>query len=177
MIGAPLYAPPPRWLVVARQYEGLAEVPGPLSNERIKSMWLSLKNGAWYWSHYGSNDSALPWCGAAMAYVMRSCGIEYPSLYASARSWLDWGQEFSSPCHGMVVVFGRKGGAHVAIVDGVNEHGMLMCWGANQGDRVSLAAFNRKRALGFRWPPGQPCPINSYLPVLRSDAPTSTNES
>src|SRR5688572_1629286 len=103
----------PQWLEVARSYDGLAEVPGPASNERIKAMWLSLKNGAWYWSHYGNDDSLLPWCGGAMAYVMHACGIEYPKLYASARAWAKWGNPLTNCVRGAIVVFSRAGGAHV----------------------------------------------------------------
>jgi uncharacterized protein (TIGR02594 family) len=146
------YQPDPPWLVEARKHDGQAEVPGAGSNQWIADVWATLKNGSWYWSHYGKDDSLLPWCGAFVAFCIQRSGLEYPKLYASARAWADWGELAGHFVRGGIVVFARKGGGHVGFIDSIDQHGRLMVWGGNQSDRVSLAPFEKSRVIAVRWP-------------------------
>jgi len=170
----------PTWLAIARRSLGVAEIPGPKSNGWIRDMWHRLKGGAWYWKHFGSDDSLLPWCGAFVAHAMQAAGIEYPKQYASAKAWLDWGTPLVRPVLGCIVVFDRSGGGHVGFVVGRDSQTRnLLVLGGNQGDRVSIAPFASSRIAGFRWPPGLavPAPFEASIPILASNGePLSTNE-
>lgn len=163
------------WLVEAKKHLGKKEVPGPGVNAWIKAMWHSLKGGAWYWIHFGKDDSKLPWCGGFMAKVMKDCGIAYPANYASAKAWAAWGTRLATPIYGCVVVFERAGGGHVGFAVGKDSLGRLMVLGGNQNDKVSVAPFDKTRAVAYRWPPGQPFTGNP-LPLLTSTAKSSTDE-
>lgn len=165
-----------RWLEEAHHHHGLRETAGPLSNPELETMWRSLPGGAWYWDHFGRDDSKLPWCGAFMAYVMKACGIVFPKRYASAAEWLFWGVALDAPTVGCLVIFKRPGGAHVAIVIGRNAHGQILCIGGNQRDSVCVLAFDEERVDGYRWPPDEPLPALARLPTLAATAATSRNE-
>jgi uncharacterized protein (TIGR02594 family) len=165
----------PRWIIAARQRIGMKETPGPGSNSLIKAMWLKLKGGAWYWTHFGSDDSKLPWCGAFVAMTMDECGIAYPKNYASAKAWAEWGERLIGPAYGCIVVFDRAGGGHVGIVVGQDKFGRLLVLGGNQGDAVSVVPFERARAIAYRSPPGEKF-IPVTLPLFTSAAASSSNE-
>lgn len=165
----------PPWLTAARGYLGMAEVPGPASNSRIRDLWLRLKGGAWFWRHFGGDDSRLPWCGAFVARAMQDAAMDFPDRYASALAWLSWGRTLHTPVVGCVVVFKRAGGGHVALAVGRDEQGRILCLGGNQGDRVSVAPFDEGRVLGYRWPLGYPI-LDEALPVTHSASPSSTQE-
>lgn len=166
------------WLNEAEKWVGVKEVPGPGVNARIRALWYDLPGGAWFWKEYGSDDSKLPWCGAACAGIFKACGITLPKNYASARSWATWGQALDEPTIGAVLILGRKGGAHVCIIAGRDARGRLMCYGGNQGDAFTLAPFDlsTRDVIGIRWPQGQPLPALQSLPLITSNAAASTNE-
>ncbi len=156
----------PEWLGIARRHIGQTELPGPPSSAWIRNMWHRLKGGAWYWTHYGSDDSRLPWCGALVALCLDEAGLPYPQNYASARAYLDYGVRLNAPILGCIVVYERAGGGHVGFVVGRDDLGFLMTLGGNQGDKVSIAPFNTNRVLGYRWPPGAPytsAPLARYV--------------
>lgn len=163
----------PLWLTEARKHIGQAEVPGPGANAWIKSLWLSLKGGAWFWSQYGQDDSKLPWCGAFAAAMMKSVGLVYPERYASALAWLEWGQGLLYPIMGCIVVFTRDGGGHVGFCTGVAPDGRLLILGGNQGNEVCIRAFPRERVSGYRWPAAVPVPDGG---LLVGAAPATTGE-
>lgn len=162
----------PIWLQCARLYLGEAEIPGIENNPIIVRMWDGI-TGLW-------RDDETPWCAAFVHQVLTDMGL--PSTRsAAARSYLKWGVRLAEPALGCVVVFwrGSPGGwsGHVGFVAGVDERGRLLVLGGNQGDAVSLAAFDRERVLGYRWPEGEPLPVHhDALPVYANVGPTSRNE-
>lgn len=157
----------PVWLAIARADIGLREIPGKATAPKI-AMWLK-QLGAW-WS-----DDATPWCGVACAAWFRGAKVALPKHWYRARAWLDWGMALTHPVRGCVVVFERKGGGHVGLVEGRDQFGRLLVIGGNQGDAVSLAAFDTSRVLGYRWPSGVPLP-SAPLPTFAGGVPVSTNE-
>lgn len=165
----------PKWLIESRKYLGQREVPGPGSNAWIKSLWLGLKGGEWFWKQYGNDDSKLPWCGAFVAFVFRQLGMVYAAKYASAKAWLDWGVRLTKPAVGAVCVIGRQGGGHVFFVTGVMPNGRIVGIGGNQNDGVTEASFAPDRMLGYRWPKDAPLPTSYELPVIARIA-ASTSE-
>jgi uncharacterized protein (TIGR02594 family) len=136
----------PKWLLCARKDVGLREIAGAKHEPRITQMLIRL--GAWW------RDDETPWCGVAVGNWMFEAEVQPPAAYYRAKEWLKWG----IPCEpqvGAVAVFDRAGGGHVALIIGQTEAGHLVCLGGNQRDMVCLAAFNRDRLLGCRWPIGR----------------------
>lgn len=158
----------PAWLAIARTQIGVAEVPGK-GDSPVIARWLRTL-GAWW------TDDATPWCGTFVGWCLREAGQEVPRHWYRARAYLEWGVQTAQPDVGSVVIFERTGGGHVGFVVGQDERNRLMVLGGNQGDRVSIAPFDRARVLGYRWP-SYPPPWLRQLPRLASNgAPLSTNE-
>lgn len=158
----------PPWLDIAREYIGLAEIPGAGTNSTIRSWLERLK--AWW------RDDETPWCGTFVAYCLDVNAYALPKYWMRARDWASWGRELLTPIPGCVVVFSRQGGGHVGFVVGQDYDGRLLVLGGNQGNRVSVAPFTRDRVLAYRWPTEQPLPVYHGVPILSSNEKTSTNE-
>lgn len=161
------------WLIVGLTFLGLAEIPGKLTHPTIAG-WLAKLKAPW-------RDDETAWCGTFVAAVMDLAGIKPVKGWAGARNWLSFGVKLPSPCVGCVVVFwrGKRDGwsGHVGFVVGKDARGNLMVLGGNQGNKVSIAPFDRSRVLGYRWPAGASHPdLNIDLPPLDSDGKVSTNE-
>lgn len=161
----------PVWLKVARKFIGQKEVKGIQSNPWILSLWDTVP---WIWASYARKDDSLaPWCGAFMRKVMIDSDIKSPRKWWSAREWSTWGMPLSTPLFGSIGVMIRKGGGHVGIIVGRDNAGNLLVLGGNQGDAVSVAAFNPSRFTAFVWPRGHEI-ILGQLPIL--SAALSVNE-
>lgn len=158
----------PPWLVEARKHEGLAEIPGPKTNDII-GRWLK-QLGAWW------TDDETPWCGTFVAHCMQVASVTLPKNWMRAKAWADWGIKLSAPELGCVVVFERTGGGHVGFVIGRTIAGNLLVLGGNQGDRVKVSEFSRQRVVGYYWPTSVPLPIHQALLVMDSTGQLSTNE-
>jgi uncharacterized protein (TIGR02594 family) len=131
------------WIVRARAHVGLAEIQGPKHSTAIAG-WLS-KLRAW-WS-----DDETPWCGVFVAAMLED-DAPLPKHWYRALAWKDWGVRLDQPEVGCVAVFERAGGGHVGFVVGRDRMSNLLVLGGNQGNRVSIAAFPRNRAVAYRWP-------------------------
>lgn len=160
----------PHWVREAQQYIGLREIPGSPTAPAI-ALWLQ-QLGAWW------RDDETPWCGTYVAAVMKACDIAPPKAWYRAKAWLDWGSVLALPKTGAVVVFERPGGGHVGLVLGVDEQGRLLVLGGNQGNKVSVAPFDRDRVLGYRWPAQwmQLVPAGELPLLVSGGAPSSANE-
>ena len=156
----------PRWLTHARQYIGVAEIPGLKHEPKILQWWKAIKRG-------GIKTDEVPWCAAFVGALLEDVGV--PSTrYESAASYLKWGVPLQQAMVGCVVVFTRNGGGHVGFVVGKDKLGNLLVLGGNQGDKVSIRAFPLARVAGYRWPEPGPALLTA-LPVL-SGAALSTSE-
>ena len=155
----------PQWLAIARPLVGLEEIPGPQHAPEILGMWRAIKRS-------GIQSDEVPWCAAFVGACLERAGIR-SSRFESAASYLTWGVRLSDPVHGCVVVFSRDGGGHVGFVVGQDEQGRLLVLGGNQGDRVSVKAFDRARVTGYRWPVDVPI---ITAPLLIGTAETSRSE-
>lgn len=157
-----------KWIDFARNYIGQKEVAGGKSNPWIVSLW---KNDKWL----GDDDSKVPWCGSFVNFVFINNGVDTFKTYFRAKDWLKWGVELNQPVYGCVAVFERAGGGHVGFVVGRDKAENILVLGGNQGDAVSIAAFDNSRVSGFRWPATEPVPTDE-LPILDIHAKKSTNE-
>lgn len=139
---------PPRWMEVARKYEGLAEVKGPKSNPIILG-WLQNEGKGKSWV----KDDATPWCGATMAGVFTEAGMieVVPPEPLRAKSWASVGVPLDSPRAGAIYVRPRPGGHHVGLVE---RWDATHVWirGGNQNDKFCVSEFKRTASDVYRWP-------------------------
>ncbi|MCP4366346.1 MAG: TIGR02594 family protein [Planctomycetes bacterium] len=148
------------WFNLACKYLGIREYKGSKHNPKILEWWVKIR------APFTSDET--PWCAGFVGGVLEECGI-VSTRKANARSYLKWGVELDLPVVGAIVVFWRgsksswKG--HVGFVAGRDEQGRLLVVGGNQGDAVSLKAFNTNQVLGYRWPKSTPIPESKLLPV------------
>ena len=161
------------WIVEARRYVGMAEIPGKQHNPTIQNWLRTLK--AW-WS-----DDETPWCGTFVAYCCRVAGRDVPKDWFRALAWADAGERLTAPAYGCIAVFSRTGGGHVGFVVGRDRSGNLMILGGNQGNKVSIAKFSKDRVVAYIWPSvngakNQPAKDRYQLPVLVSNGAFSNNE-
>ena len=125
----------PLWFTQARAYIGLREIPGPKHNPTILKWWEAIKAPF--------RDDETSWCGGFVGGVLAESGLPVVKGAPAARSWLNYGEPFSKPVLGCMVVFwrGSKTGwfGHVGFLVGLDKAGNLMVLGRNQGDMVSAA--------------------------------------
>lgn len=159
----------PYWLVEARKYLGQHEKAGAQHNPLILRWWTLIRAPF--------TDDETPWCAGFVGGILESVGIK-SSRSASARSYLNWGQDLKAPVVGCIVVFSRPGApgnGHVGFVVGRDSLGNLLVLGGNQGDAVSIKAFPVERVVGYAWPFGVRVPT-SPLPVYNVQTALSVNE-
>jgi uncharacterized protein (TIGR02594 family) len=160
----------PDWIVEAERCIGLKEVPGPKHESKILNMWQAIKMG-------GIKDDETPWCAAFVGACLEAVGIR-SSRSGWAKSYLKWGVPLTRPAYGCIAVLSRSGGGgHVFFVTGIDHDLRLIGIGGNQGNQVSIAAFEHDRVLGLRWPAGIQVPSEILWPQPDIAAqPSSTNE-
>jgi uncharacterized protein (TIGR02594 family) len=156
----------PSWLKIARSYDGLKEIPGPLHNQTI-IRWLG-KLKAWW-----SNDEA-PWCGVFVAHCIKEAGLPYPKLYMRAKAWAEYGSLLRRDrlATGAILVFDRAGGGHVGFYVG-EDAGHYFVLGGNQDNAVNVMKLGKTRLVASRWPKGEPV---IGKPVYMNGGSVSINE-
>lgn len=160
----------PHWMEVARTYIGVAEIPGKATAPVI-ARWLRELRSWW-------SDDETPWCGTFVGAVLRESGLPVAKHWYRARDWLSWGVPLEKPAPGCVVVYARAGGGHVGFVVAEDQRGRLLTLGGNQGNRVSIAPFDRQRVLGYRWPADRFAELAEAgeLPVVKATGASSEGE-
>ena len=157
----------PKWLTLAKAEIGVKETPGPTSTPRVvayrKQAGIEL----------GGDDGVLPWCAIFVIAMLRQAGVDTRNANAMARSLLNWGQPVDSPIPGAIIVYKSATRpaplGHTNIATGRITSTHVEGVGGNQGDAVSVALFDRKNVLGYRWPLGVPIP--SVKPVTIASGP------
>ena len=154
----------PKWLLAAREWIGLREIPGVTHHPTIVRWWQAI--GSWF------RDDETPWCAAFVGGVLEACGIRSTGS-AAARSYLDWGKPLPGPVTGAVVIYwrGARSGwqGHVGFVEGVDTRGNILTLGGNQSDAVNVKAFAPDRVLGYRWPLEEHAPVADAVAVLSGE--------
>jgi len=140
------------WL--AQRYVGLAEVPGSKSNATVLGM-LRLDQ-EW------PEDDGTPWCSAFVNWI--TWHLRLPrSKSLRARSWLHVGRSIhlaeARPGWDVVVLQRGEGPqpgpevidapGHVGFFAGI-ENDRVLLLGGNQGNAVTVEAFQASRILGVR---------------------------
>ena len=136
----------PAWLVAAWGELGVAERPGGADNPRVVAYYNEAGHGE-------IRHDEVAWCAAFTGAMLRRGGVEGTKSLL-ARSYLGWGEALSEVRLGAIAVLERGSepwAGHVGFVVGTSG-GRVYLLGGNQGDTVSVAAFDRSRVLGYRWP-------------------------
>lgn len=103
------------------------------------------------------NPQQLAWCAAFVNSTLKQSGL--PTTGSNlARSFLGYGQPVNQPQRGDIAVFSRGDPngpyGHVGFFAGYDPQGRIQVLGGNQGNSVSVAAYDPSRLLGFRRPGG-----------------------
>lgn len=139
----------PLWLVEARKYEGLREIPGPKHNPTITG-WLN-KLRAWW------TDDETPWCGTFVAHCLKASGLPIIENWFRAKEWAEYGSNLRSThvAPGAILVFAREGGGHVGFYVG-EDASFFYVLGGNQSNSVNVMKLAKARCIAIRWPKGVP---------------------
>ncbi len=139
----------PAWLQAAWAELGVREIPGDANAPEILR----------YFRDAGDDDiktETTPWCAAFVGAMLKRASISGTGSLL-ARSYLDWGTALNEARLGAIAVFSRGDDpttGHVGFVLGEAENKLFLL-GGNQNDAVTVAAFDKARLLGLRWPKDQ----------------------
>ena len=134
-----------RFLEIARQEVGVAEIPGQKSNKRILEYLATCKDKP--------QADEVPWCSAFVNWVVNQAG-EVGTNSLSARSWQEWGKLMQSPQPGCIAVFRRTKNpvlGHVGIFVSRTRFSVKII-GGNQNNRVSEGTFSSADLICYRCP-------------------------
>ena len=140
----------PEWMEVAERElaRGVREYVGPGDNPRIVEYHAA--------TSFRATDDEVPWCSSFVNWCFQQVGYE-GTRSAAARSWLHWGTSLDHPHYGCVVVLARGKNpslGHVGFFTDRRPDGKVVLLSGNQGNAVSIAAFDAQRVLDYRWPRG-----------------------
>jgi uncharacterized protein (TIGR02594 family) len=91
------------------------------------------------------------WCARFMNMVLQHTG--HRGIGSDmANSFASYGQRVSGPQVGAIAVMGRRGGAHVGIITGVDARGNPIMISGNNGNRVREAPISRGRIYAYVMP-------------------------
>jgi uncharacterized protein (TIGR02594 family) len=155
-----------KWLAIAKQSIGLAEVQGPKHNSTILKWLAQLK--AWW------KEDETPWCGTFVAHCLQDAGYAIAKDRFRALGWRDWGK-IVSPQLGAIMVFSRQGGGHVAFYIGEDVRRYYVL-GGNQGNKVGYTWIAKSRLVACRWPVEVPVPNTGRVMLAANGQATSNNE-
>lgn len=163
-----------KWMGVAKALIGTKEIAGKKHNSVIVDFFRTIRLG-------GIKDDETAWCAAFVGHCLAKGGVaSLPTAWAL--NYASYGVRLDRPVYGAIAYMSRKNsagkviGGHVGFVAGIRADGAIMLLGGNQGDKVSIAPFEKTRIIGYRWPQYSPVP-NTELPKFAlSNQPYSRNE-
>ena len=136
----------PPWLAAAWAEFGVHEIPGSASEPEILRYFREAGDTS-------VNSEDTPWCAAFAGAMLRRSGYAGTGSLL-ARSYLNWGEALDAPQPGAVTVLSRGQDptlGHVGFYVGETSDRIFLL-GGNQGQAVTVAACDKARLLGFRWP-------------------------
>ncbi len=101
-------------------------------------------------------DDETAWCAAFVNAMLHRAGIEGVQGVNAlrARAFMRWGLKLLAPEPGCIVVLPRGSNpaeGHVGFLDR-QEGPYVQVLGGNQGNSVSIRAFEAVKVIGWRWP-------------------------
>ncbi|HPG89630.1 MAG TPA: TIGR02594 family protein [Hyphomicrobium sp.] len=136
----------PAWLEAAWAEFGVREKAGGANAPAILTYFAEAGHGA-------IRDDETPWCAAFVGSMLARASVT-PSGSLMARSYLKWGDPLDAPKLGAIAVLTRGksvSAGHVGFYLG-SAKSRIFLLGGNQGNAVTVDAFDKARVLGFRWP-------------------------
>ena len=136
----------PRWMLEAWRLLGEREVKGSRDNPDVVALYRDA-------GHPKIKNDEVAWCAAFAGACLERAGVT-GTRSLMARSYLKWGVPLREGQLGAVAVLTRgtnPAHGHVGFLIGETRSRVILL-GGNQGDAVSVSAFDRGRLLGFRWP-------------------------
>ena len=135
---------------------GIAELPGLEHHPRILE---------YHAEGVVASDDETPWCAGFVNWCLKAAGIRGTQAYrwpGMAQSFRRWGAELQRPDLGCIVVLDRGRGrewldtgpppsGHVGFFLGFVGSSVLVL-GGNQGNRVSVRAYAKKRVITYHAP-------------------------
>jgi uncharacterized protein (TIGR02594 family) len=138
----------PAWLAAAWAEFGVREAAGASDEPAVLRYFREAGHGE-------ITHDATPWCAAFLGAVLQRAGLNGTGSLM-ARSYLGWGEVLDAARIGSIVVLSRgddPSAGHVGLYVGAAKERVFLL-GGNQGDAVSVEAFDAGRVLGYRWPNG-----------------------
>lgn len=136
----------PLWLQYALEELGIRESGDAAENPNIINYFKEV-------GHSNIEKDETPWCAAFVGAMLERSNLK-STKSLMARSYLDWGQKCDQAKLGTIAVFKRGNSkvlGHVGFVmDETESHIQLLS--GNQENKVSIAAYNKDKLLGLRWP-------------------------
>ncbi len=161
----------PKVIVEAVKLCGTKEIVGSQHSKEILSWAKELGLEKIY-----TNDE-IPWCGLAVAIVVKRAGFKVVEKPLWARDWLNFGTQQKTAMLGDILVFSRAGGGgHVGIYIGEDDS----CYhvlGGNQSNMFNVTRILKSRCIGIRrcdWKVSQPKEVRVIK--LESKGFISSNE-
>ena len=136
----------PAWLAAAWGQFGVTEVAGDGDNPAILAYYKEC-------GHDGRLHDETAWCAAFLGAMLARAGESHTGSLM-ARSYLGWGEPLEEARVGAIAVLERgsdPNAGHVGFVVGASRAKAFLL-GGNQGNSVSVAAFDARRVLAYRWP-------------------------
>ena len=136
----------PAWLARAWEQFGVSEIADADDNPEIQKYYREVGQRA-------ELHDEVAWCAAFAGAMLARAGAEHTGSLL-ARSYLNWGTPLDAPRLGAITVLERgqdPGAGHVGFLLGSSKSHVFLL-GGNQGNKVSVAAFDIGRVLGYRWP-------------------------
>ena len=140
----------PAWLAAAWAEFGVREISGARDSVAVLSYYKDA-------GHPSVKHDEIAWCAAFAGAMLKRADIAATGSLL-ARSYLGWGVPVETPKLGAIAVLERgtdPGAGHVGFVVGAAGKRIFLL-GGNQGDAVSVAAFDLGRVIGYRWPRDDP---------------------
>ncbi len=147
----------PAWLAAAWAEFGVREIPGTSDSADVLSYYKEA-------GHPAIKHDEIAWCAAFAGAMLKRADIAGTGSLL-ARSYLRWGVPVDAPKLGAIAVLERgsdPGAGHVGFLVGAATKRIFLL-GGNQGDAVSVAAFDRARLIGCRWPSSGPAALQDGL--------------
>lgn len=113
----------------------------------------SANNSGRYVSLYLRSKTSLPWCAGFVSYCLKTSGVQF-RYTLRAKDFLTYGVKVLQPLPGDLVIFTRKSGGHIGIVEQVFKDYYISIEG-NVGDYPAKVKrikhfYNEKNFLCFR---------------------------
>lgn len=144
--GGPPKATPQDVYDLAKQYIGVAEIPGKPSNPDIEAMHHAVVGTR--------HTDDISWCAAFVGFILKGCFLQNSGSLL-ARSYTEYGDEvyMEDAQRGDIVVLWRESidswKGHVGFFSSF-QGGTVKLLGGNQGDMVNIKAYDKDRILSVR---------------------------